>query len=272
MNLFRQFLFSFYVIFSGISYGQVRPLPGAHAHNDYNNDRPLLDALAYGFTSIEVDVLLIDDEIYVGHDLPESTHSLPTLVELYLQPLDSIINENGGQLYPGYNQACYLMIDIKTDAEKTYGLIREQLRPYKSWIGQDDNPVKKNKIIIFLSGNRPVQMVIMDPQRLVSLDGRPEDLGKGFDAKIMPVISQNYYFYSKWKGEGEVEGEGEGEMPLSEQENIRILAEKVHQEGKKLRLWGHPDNLKVWETLQYLGVDMINSDDLKGLRNYFLAK
>ena len=32
------------------------PLTQAHAHNDYEHDRLLLDALEHGFTSVEADV------------------------------------------------------------------------------------------------------------------------------------------------------------------------------------------------------------------------
>ncbi|MEU9588105.1 hypothetical protein AB0D70_32420, partial [Streptomyces werraensis] len=40
----------------------AQPLPRAHAHNDYEHDRPLLDALDHGFTSVEADIYLVDGE------------------------------------------------------------------------------------------------------------------------------------------------------------------------------------------------------------------
>ncbi len=33
-------------------------LSQAHAHDDYEHDRPLLDALEHGFTSVEADIWL----------------------------------------------------------------------------------------------------------------------------------------------------------------------------------------------------------------------
>ena len=39
----------------------VKPLPRAHAHNDYLHQRPLLDALDNGFCSVEADISLVDD-------------------------------------------------------------------------------------------------------------------------------------------------------------------------------------------------------------------
>lgn len=261
---YRYLFILFQLIISIDCSAQVIPLPGAHAHNDYQHDRPLFDALENGFTSIEVDVLLIDNELLVGHDLPEEDdHGLPTLLETYLLPLDSIIKKNEGSLYPGYDQISYLMIDIKSNAEESYKILNQQLQPFTSWIRQPHEQTE-GSIIIFLSGNRPIDTVINDSNSLVSLDGRPEDLGKAFSKDIMPVISQAFYKYSNWRGNGE--------MSEEDKVQIRNLANEVHQENKLLRLWATPDSPEVWEILQVLGVDLINSDDLDGLSNYLLKK
>ncbi len=44
------------------------PLPQAHAHNDYEHERPLLDALSHGFCSVEADIYLVDGALLVAHD------------------------------------------------------------------------------------------------------------------------------------------------------------------------------------------------------------
>jgi len=55
-----------------------------HAHNDYENENPLYDALENGFISVEADVHLIDDQLYVSHDRPEKLDSVFTLKTLFL--------------------------------------------------------------------------------------------------------------------------------------------------------------------------------------------
>ena len=45
------------------------PLANAHAHNDYEHERPLLDALDQGFTSIEADVFLVEGQVAGGSQL-----------------------------------------------------------------------------------------------------------------------------------------------------------------------------------------------------------
>ena len=83
---------------------QIVPLPNAHAHNDYEHKRPLFDALAHGFGSVEADVFLVRGQMLVGHtaiDLrPERT-----LEKLYLEPLRQRIKANGGRVYKNVSRS-----------------------------------------------------------------------------------------------------------------------------------------------------------------------
>lgn len=55
-----------------------------HAHNDYEHPRPLLDALAQNFESVEADVWLDGNDIGVSHNGAPFKGSLKAL---YLDPL-----------------------------------------------------------------------------------------------------------------------------------------------------------------------------------------
>src|SRR6478609_9716902 len=61
------------------------PLWRAHAHNDYEHPRPLLDALDHRFGSVEADIHLVGDQLLIGHDASELDPSR-TLESLYLDP------------------------------------------------------------------------------------------------------------------------------------------------------------------------------------------
>src|SRR5436853_4533789 len=78
----------------------VKLLKNAHAHNDYEHARPLLDALDHGFCSVEADIHLVRGDLLVGHSLlnlrPERT-----LEKLYLRPLEKRVQVNHGRVYPG---------------------------------------------------------------------------------------------------------------------------------------------------------------------------
>jgi len=229
--------------------------PNAHAHNDYEHTRPLFDALSNGFASVEADVYLIRGKLLVSHSTP-GPNTL-TLEELYLRPLDSLIRLHGGRVYSDYKGPFWLMIDCKT-ATGTYEAIREAVRKYPELLGENnDGPVK-----IFLSGNRPLELMVRDGFIGLGIDGRPDDAGKGYDATLMPVISDHFGNWSSWKGKS----------PATENDlkQIRELARRVHLEGKKLRLWAIPDRQEAWKALMEAGVDMINTDHLKELNAYLL--
>lgn len=234
-----------------------------HAHNDYEHDRPLMEALEAGFISVEADVHLIKDSLFVVHDAPESTAGIPTLTSLYLEPLAQWIKDHDGKVYPGYDGFFYLMIDLKTDGELTYQAIRKELMRYKEIISiageSGAKPVK-----VFISGNRPIEMLLGDSIKIAAIDGRPENIGEGFSTALMPVISQSYGRYLSWRGEGKPDS--------SEIRKTREMIEAAHAESKLVRLWSAPDTPEVWSFLLELGVDWINTDHLEEFRSFSLEK
>lgn len=119
-----------------------------HSHNDYWRPYPLFSALAAGCTGVEADVWLTEDgtELLVGHDPSELT-SNRTLKSLYLDPIFQILEgENPGTRWNNYskydrargvfktqpNTTLTLLIDVKTDPQKTWELVASQLEPLRS--------------------------------------------------------------------------------------------------------------------------------------------
>ncbi len=241
-------------------YGQI-PLEKAHAHNDYEHERPLFDALSHGFTSVEVDVHLVDGKLYVSHNHPLKKKNRQQLKTLYLEPLKKLVKQNGGNVYPDDKGTFYLMIDLKTEAEATYAVLHEQLKAYQPMLTTIKNgQYRKGAVTIFLSGNRPIEKVLQEPLVLAALDGRPSDLGKGYATELMPVISDQYSKHLKWRGNGA--------MPEEEWQKLQNIVNQVHREGKKLRLWASPEKPEVWEKLYEAGVDFINTDQLAALAQF----
>jgi hypothetical protein len=112
----------------------VIPLANAHAHNDYEHARPLLDALEQGFTSIEADVYLIDGQLLVAHNLSDVAAER-TLEALYLSPLREIVRQNEGRVYRD-GPTVTLLVDIKSDGKATYAVLSELLTKYASMISE----------------------------------------------------------------------------------------------------------------------------------------
>mgnify|MGYP003674061739 CR=1 FL=1 len=234
--------------------------PNAHAHNDYEHERPLFDALQNGFTSFEADIHLINGELIVAHDYPAEIDKTRTLANLYLEPLLKLSIENGGRIYKDYPYQVYLLIDIKSDANETWLKLRKELMKFEQILSTPD---QERALTIIISGNRPIDLIMQETNPPAFIDGRPADLEKGISSKIMPWVSENYF---------KVIGSFNMETPTDlHKNNIKSLAAKAHKEGKLLRLWASPDKIEVWKILIECGIDLINADDLEGL-NRFLTE
>lgn len=239
----------------------VEPQPQAHAHNDYEHERPLLDALDHGFCSVEADVFAIDGELRVAHDRPD-TKPGRTLQKLYLNPLRERVAKNDGNVYKGGPQFT-LLIDFKTAGKPTYELLQKVLADYRELL------VAKKKdgsaaISIVISGNRPFELVEADKDRLCGLDGRLSDLDSKMSASLMPLISDNWRNHFKWRGEGEI--------PAKEKEKLIDAVTRSHAAGRRIRFWATPENENLWRELATAGVDHINTDQLAQLQKFLKMK
>ncbi|MFC6618893.1 hypothetical protein [Deinococcus radiophilus] len=177
------------------------PLPRAHAHNDYEHDRPLLDALAQGFTSVESDVFLRGNELLVAHEASQLQPGR-TLQTLYLEPLRQIAAQNGGHIYPG-GQSLTLYIDVKDEAEATYQAIDRVLAGYSDLLTRYDNgTVTPGAVTVIISGNRVPATMQAQALRYAGMDGRLSDLGGAAPASLIPIISDNWTKTFSWDGTG----------------------------------------------------------------------
>lgn len=107
-----------------------RPLWRAHAHNDYEHPRPLLDALDHRFGSVEADVFLVDGHLLVAHD-PAGLDPARTLASLYLEPLAARVRAHHGSVYRGQRRPLQLLVDLKTEGSSTYLALDRQLRRHR---------------------------------------------------------------------------------------------------------------------------------------------
>ncbi|GAB4427223.1 MAG: hypothetical protein OHK0039_45480 [Bacteroidia bacterium] len=238
----------------------VHPLPQAHAHNDYEHPRPLFDALAAGFTSVEADVWLIDGVFYVAHDRPRKPDPARTLRSLYLEPLAQRLRTQEGWVYPGYRERFLLMIDFKNEGLAAYEQLQRELDAYR-WMldGSQPGPVE-----VFLSGDRPLEHILADPQRWLAVDGRPQELGRDIPVAAMPVVSARYGDLLTWQGQGPV--------PQADRDTLAAVVRQAHLEGRKVRLWASPEREAVWTFLLDSGVDLINTDELERLRVFLMQR
>ena len=245
----------------------VIPLAQAHAHNDYQHDRPLLDALAHGFCSVEADVYLVDDELYVAHGRNEIQPDR-TLRGLYLDPLRKRIQQNGGRVYPNGPELT-LLIDIKTEAVSTYKALDTILAEYRDIFTSFGPDGRRSKAVLaIISGNRPLEFMKSQDVRYAGCDGRLTDLESEAPADLIPMISDHWARHFTWRGSGP--------MPAEERLRLREIVQTAHEKGRRVRFWSTPDRPSpareaLWRELLAAGVDLLNTDDLEGLQQFLLA-
>ena len=245
-----------------IGFWPVSPLKGAHAHNDYEHPQALLFALSHGFTSIEADVHLVDGKLLVAHD-QEDARPAKSLENLYLRPLWKRFNEHivRGKLL--------LLIDIKSDADSTFYQLQNTLSRYRAMLKKWDDPSQNltRPVQILASGNRSLDLVRQSKPRFIAYDGRLPDLGVLTDSTLVPLISDKWTDHFSWNGQGNI--------PKHELVKLQNIVHQAHEYGQMIRFWGTLDSAgvartKLWQILHNNDVDMINTDDLMGLRQFLL--
>ncbi len=241
-------------------------LERAHAHNDYEHDRPLYDALSNEFKSVEADIWLVDGELLVAHDR-EDVQSGRTLESLYLAPLREIVKANGGSVYPGDPDYFTLLIDIKSDALSTYRALHEELRRHQRIFTRfGPKGVDGGAVTAIVSGNRPREFMQQQRVRYAAYDGRLSDLGIATDPTFVPLISDNWTNHFVWQGVGP--------MPEAERQKLRNIVQTAHATGQRVRFWATPEQPPqreaVWHELLDAQVDYINTDHLDALQDFLL--
>ncbi len=234
----------------------------AHAHNDYEHTRPLLDALDHGFCSVEADVWLVEGQLLVAHT-SKAVRKDRTLQRLYLDPLRERVEKNGGRVYAG-GPTVTLLIDFKSAATNTYRALLTALKPYEKMLTTFyPDRTATNAITVIISGNRPREWMAAEPVRRAGYDGHLDELESAASPQLMPLISDNWAKHFKWRGQEA--------LPAEERSKLKALVAKAHAQGKRIRFWNIPDTPVAWTALLEAGVDLINTDKLDGFRAFYLA-
>ena len=256
MALTWQFTFAEMVVGDG----HVEPLLHGHAHNDYWNERPLLDALKYGFISVEADIFLKDGKLLVGHDEEELTPQ-KTLQALYLDPLKKRVQANNGSVYKTPSRF-YLLIDIKSAHRPAFVKLSQVLANYESVLSKIQGDVfTPGAITVVLSGSVHKGKLVLPQRTFVSLDGRLSDLDKDVPNYQMPLISDRWSSHFRWRGKGP--------FPPDEKARLHEIVRKAHQKGRMVRFWDTPESERVWQELLHAQVDLINTDELSRFSRFF---
>ena len=146
-----------------------------HSHNDYWRKVPLYSALKAGCISVEADVWLYDNELYVGHTTSSLTPQR-TLRNLYINPLLDVLHKQNpitsfhphpekrlqGVYDTDPEQTLVLLIDFKTSGHALWPVVYSQLEPlrekgYMSYY--NGKSIVEGPITVVATGNAPFDLV-----------------------------------------------------------------------------------------------------------------
>lgn len=237
------------------------PLQRAHAHNDYEHRRPLLDALECGFCSVEADIFLVNGELLVAHSRL-GLKSDRTLDRMYLQPLAERVKLHHGSVYAKAAPVT-LLIDIKEDGKAIYPVLKKKLHQFAPiWTHYSGTNVVPGAITVVLSGDRPTDLVKVDMDRDCALDGPMEALDQNWPVTLAPLVSDSWDSQFAWNGEGM--------FPAEQEARLIATVNRAHEQGKRIRFWALPDRPEAWSVAYRAGVDLVNTDKLPALRDFLL--
>lgn len=239
--------------------GPVRySVANAHSHNDYENPIPFLTAYHEAFGSIEADVFLVHDTLFIGHSEDELKRHR-TLDDYYLKPLNQFVLDNGGHPYKDSTRHLQMLIEAKTEAVPTINKLIAMLRHYPALING-------TKVSWVITGHRPDPHTFIQYPSFIKFDG---DLGQVMDpAKAystqalskIAMLSADLKDYSKWNGKSNI--------PASERRLLDSVIAKAHSLGKPVRFWDSPDEINAWYQLTHRGVDYLNTDHITALATF----
>ena len=260
-------IFFVIAIFFGFGYLELcaqkpKALSFAHAHNDYEKlfRKDFVKALKAGCSSIEIDVFPFRNKLKVAH-IPLFLGIRTDFEKRYLKALDKFIKEEK-YIYANPDDKLILMVDIKRNSEKAYLLLKELCKKYEHLLTvrfSDTAYVKEGPLQILLSGSKPYELLYKDSVRYMQLDGGLGDIAsQKFGSELVPRVSSSYRGNFKWRGPGKISNK--------ELEFLRETVRKAKSDGRQLRFWGMPNNLKVLNLMLKEGVHWLNIDRLGQLK------
>ena len=237
-----------------------KPLVNVHAHNDYEHKHPLFDALDCGFCSVEADINLVDGKLLVAHSRA-AVKPNRTLQSLYLDPLRERVKKYHGRVYPD-GPPVWLLIDFKNSPKEMYPVLRKVLMEYADILTTWENGQKKQgAVTAILTGDHPEESILAGENiRYAAIDGILDALLRNPPSELVPWMSSQWSLSFKWRGDGP--------MPEIEVQKLHEIVDTAHKQGRLVRFWAAPDKISAWKTLRDAGVDLINTDDLKGAQAF----
>jgi hypothetical protein len=234
----------------------------AYAHNDYENDKPLIDALRLGYQGVEADVFLIDGVLRVGHDRRHAAKRL-SLEHMYLEPLQRLATRCGGIVTEGAE--FMLIVELKEASRPAFDSLLALIGRYRDmlWYADRDS-LRGRAVMVRLVGWHPPPSQLGTSQmanaRLHYKLTRPQR------PKFNEQLSWLFWMLSADYGKSIA-----GWLPTNARRDrwLRVFHE-LADSGRTIRVYNVPRDSAVYRQLLAAGVTLIGTKTLAATRELLL--
>ena len=230
----------------------------AYAHNDYENARPLIDALTLGFVGAEADVFLVDGELRVGHDR-KAARTGGTLEALYLVPLQALVARCTRLTADG--RPFLLAVELKEESVAVHDSLLALLGRYRRLL-EDSSAANAGSaaVTVVLVGWQPsapshpheVDALIGGQHRLTRSD-RAEESARALRDPRVRLVSLDY---------GKTMGRWWRTSAGRRRWLAALRAVKTSAPDRLLRVHNVPADGTIYTALLAAGVDLIGTKEL----------
>lgn len=264
----------------------VAPVP-VHSHNDYWRAIPLYEALGSGCISVEADVWLSDNDLFVGH-VKKALRSERTLKAMYLDPITSLIkqansNTTSADLQGIFSldpsQTLVLLIDHKSLGSPTYAALYSQLQELRDldWLTFWNGTHRVERpLTVVASGNAPFSSVIAnETYRDIFFDAPLDRLVQSADeagnGTAGYVYNPTNSWYASTKLDRAIGKIHPNTIKVAQIDTIGQQIEEASQRGLISRYWDTPAKSidfrnNLWDIFLAKNIGILNIDDMAAVR------
>lgn len=226
----------------------------AYAHNDYENARPLTDALTLGFRGAEADLFLVDGVLRVGHDR-RAARAGGSLEGLYLAPLQALVTRCGRLTADG--RPFFLALELKEASAAAYDSLVALLGRYRPLLHTPPASRGAPALDVVLVGWHPAAPppasavdALVGWQHRIGSAGRSRPTTPATRVRLLSLD------YGKTMGRWWVTEAGRRRWLA------RLRAVKASAPDRVLRVHNVPADGRIYAALLEAGVDLIGSKQL----------
>ncbi|KAF2021401.1 hypothetical protein BU24DRAFT_417064 [Aaosphaeria arxii CBS 175.79] len=262
-----------------------------HSHNDYWRDVPFYSGLSWGAISTEADVWLINETLYVGHEISALT-TARTLSSLYIEPiLDTLHRQNPSTAFTQFptsngvfdtssGQTLYLFIDFKTAGPETFSAVQAALEPLQKgkWLTTSDGKsLTTRPVTVIGTGNTPLDLVRSQNPRFIFYDAPLSKLGRAAANAEFSDLTENESPIASTNFADSFGDVRKLDLNDTQLDTLRSQVDAAHKRGIKARYWNQPEwpiatRNAIWRTLWDEGVDILNVDDLEAAAEFWTGR